>query len=92
MNPRRLQLACELAADRGGVVAREQLARAGISEIHVRRAVGSDRWMAHGRQTISVHTGPLATVGLDWQAIWETGESIAALDGVTALQVAGLKG
>lgn len=92
MNSSRLRLAREMAADQGGVVSRRQLARAGISEIHVRRAVGSDRWMAHGRQTIAVHTGPLDAVGLRWRAIWETGKTIAALDGVTALQVAGLKG
>ena len=34
---------------------------------------------------------PIGVDALRWQAIWETGAGVAALDGVTALQVAGLR-
>ncbi len=45
----------------------------------------------HGRQTVALHTGDLSVEANRWRAIWEVGEGIAALDGVTALQAAGLE-
>lgn len=73
-------------------MSRAQLAGAGITEIHVRRAIESGRWARHGRQTVAVHTAPLDLVARRWHAVWEVGASIAALDGVTALQAAWLSG
>jgi very-short-patch-repair endonuclease len=46
----------------------------------------------HGRQTVAVHTAPLDVVARRWRGVWEVGETIAAIDGATALQAAGLKG
>lgn len=92
MDQDRLARARALAADQGGVVSRSQLAAAGITEIHVRRAIESGRWARHGGQTIAVHTAPLDVVASRWRAVWEVGASIAALDGVSALQAAGLTG
>ncbi len=92
MDRTRLAHARELAEDQGGVVSRRQLQAAGITEIHIRRAVESGRWTTHGRQTIAVHTGRLDDEARRWRAVWEVGASIAAIDGVTALQAAGLTG
>ena len=92
MDRTRLARARELSEDQGGVVSRQQLYAAGLKEIHVRRAVESGRWALHGRQTVAVHTAPLDVVARRWRAVWEVGGSIAAIDGVTALQAAGLIG
>jgi very-short-patch-repair endonuclease len=92
MDRERLALARGLAEGQGGVASRRQLYAAGLSEIHVRRAVESGRWQLHGRQTVAVHTAPLEVVARRWRAVWEVGETIAALDGATALQAAGLRG
>jgi very-short-patch-repair endonuclease len=73
-------------------VSRAQLATAGITRHDVRREVAAGRWRQHGRQTVATHTGPLSTSAQRWKAIWETGHAIAAIDGVTALQHAGLRG
>ena len=91
MNRERLTIARAIAESQGGVASRRQLYAAGLSEIHVRRAVESGRWQLHGRRTVAVHTAPLDVVAQRWRAVWEVGESIAAIDGVTALQTAGLE-
>jgi hypothetical protein len=41
---------------------------------------------------VAIHSGPLSEIGDRWRAVWETGVLIAALDGATALQQAGLTG
>ena len=58
----------------------------------VRREVAAERWALHGHQTVAVTTAPLDVLARRWQAVWETGSAVAALDGVTALQHAGLVG
>jgi very-short-patch-repair endonuclease len=68
------------------------LASAGITRHDVRYEVDGGRWRAHGHQTVAVHNGPLGVVARRWLAVFETGIAIAAIDGVTALQHAGLKG
>lgn len=92
MDKERLALAGRIAEGQGGVASRRQLYAAGLSEIHIRRAVESGRWQMHGKRTVAVHTAPLDVVARRWRAVWEVGESIAAIDGPTALQAAGLKG
>ncbi|MGO4599966.1 hypothetical protein [Terrabacter sp. 2RAF25] len=92
MDRQRLVTARTIADAQGGVASRRQLYAAGLSEIHVRRAVESGRWQMHGRQTVAVHTALLDLVARRWRAVWEVGESIAAIDGATALQAAGLTG
>ena len=92
MDRERLVTARHIAEGQGGVASRRQLYSAGMTEIHVRRAVESGRWQLHGRQTVAVHTAPLDVVARRWRGVWEVGEAIAAIDGATALQAAGLKG
>ena len=58
----------------------------------VRREVAAERWALHGHQTVALTTAPLGTTARRWLAVWETGSRVAALDGVTALQHAGLTG
>jgi hypothetical protein len=88
----RRALAEKLAAARDGVVSRRELRDQGITRHHVRTEVDAGRWRAIGRQCVAVHTGDLSALARRWLAVWETGEAIAAIDGVTALQHAGLTG
>lgn len=76
----------------GCVLSRRHLRDLGIGREATARAVASGRWAAHGAQTIAMHTGPLTEEAHRWRAVWEVGPKVAALDGVTALQVAGLTG
>jgi hypothetical protein len=84
--------AAGLAADHGGVASRRLLRKEGITAADIRAEVHAGRWVTHGRQTIAVHNRPLSDEEKRWRAIWEVGHDIAALDGVTALQAAGLRG
>ena len=81
-----------VAADFGGVVSRTALADVGIYRHHVRNQVWRGRWGLHGRRTVAVHTRELSQSELHWRAVWEASPSAAALDGVSALMAAGLKG
>ena len=74
------------------MLSRCQLRELGITHDHVRNEVVAQRWASLGRQTIAVHRGPLPVLARGWAAVWEVGERIAALDGVTALEAAGLTG
>lgn len=58
----------------------------------IRREATAERWRVHGRQTVAVHTGDLGELALRWRAVWEVGERIACLDGVSSLQAIGLRG
>lgn len=58
----------------------------------VRREVRAERWRLWGRQTVALHTGELDAHALRWRAIWEVGERIAQLDGVSALEACGMTG
>ena len=75
-----------------GVVSRASLRAHGISAADVRAEVRAHRWTTHGLQTVALHTRPLGQEELQWRAVWETGADVAALDGVTALLAAGMKG
>lgn len=88
---RRRETASLLAALTDGVVSRDLLQSVGISPADVRTEIAAGRWRRHGRQTVAVHTGPLGVEAERWRVVWETGSTISALDGVTALQVAGLR-
>lgn len=90
-NERRL-LARRLAERQGGVVSRRQLWSLGITHDHIRNEVAAERWAALGRQSVAVHRGPLTVEARAWSAVWEVGERIAALDGVTSLIASGLTG
>lgn len=66
-----------------------QLYAAGVPRWLVRREVRVGRWQRPGRQTIVLHNGPLPDSAKRWVAVLEGGPR-AALDGVTALQEAGI--
>jgi hypothetical protein len=57
----------------------------------VRNELKQRRWQRGGKQSIVLHNGPLDVDARRWIAVLEVG-CRAALDGVTALQEAGLKG
>lgn len=82
--------AAEHAEPSGGVLSRATLRTLGADRRFVARQVAAGRWRTHGRQSVAVHTGPLDVLGHRWRAVHEVAAS--ALDGVTALQVAGLTG
>lgn len=64
---------------------------AGLSYLDVRSEVDAGRWRLHGVQTVALHSGNLTPEEHRWRVLWEIGEAVAAIDGVTALQAAGLK-
>ena len=78
------------AVHHGGVLSRDLLRATGIDRHLVRNAVTAGRWALAGRQTVAMQTGPLDQLARRWRAVWEVGEQIAAIDGVSALQAAGL--
>lgn len=81
-----------VAADFGGVASRAGLANVGVQRHHIRKQVDRGRWVVHGRHTVAVHTRELSQPELFWRAVWESGAAVAAVDGVSALLAAGLRG
>jgi len=77
--------------DQHGVASRRQLYATGLKRWDIRAEVRAGRWLRRGPQTISNRTGLLDERGRWWIAVLEIGAQ-AALDGVTALKAAGLKG
>lgn len=84
--------AAETSQEHDGVLSRDRLTELDIDAHMVAREIASGRWARHGRQTVSVHTGELSEVARRWRAVWEVGVDVAAVDGVSALQAAGLTG
>ena len=74
-----------------GVLSRRELRELGWDRNAVAREVAAGRWRLHGRQTVALHTAALGLQPRCWSAVFEVGEGIASIDGVTALQVAGLR-
>lgn len=74
------------------VLSRRMLRGLGVTRHQTSRQVRAARWARHGRQTISVRDAPLTPAAARWRAVWEMGEEVALVDGVSALQAAGLKG
>lgn len=87
----RRQLALAAPASTDGVTCRDALQAVGVSYVDIRTEVAAGRWRCHGGQTVALHTGPLSIEAERWRALWEAGAKVAVLDGVTALQVAGLR-
>lgn len=79
-----------LAADHGGVVRRADLLAEGLTDHDVRVELARGVWHRVGRHTISVEGPEPAGEGKMWRALWESGPR-SVLDGVSALQAAGLK-
>jgi very-short-patch-repair endonuclease len=84
-----LRAARALAERQDGVLGRRQLLAAGIPRWVVRCELSSGRWQRTGRQTVVAHNGPLEAQARRRIAVLEVGVR-AALDGVTALQAAGV--
>lgn len=80
-----------IADDQYGVVSRQQIRAVGLSRWDVRNQVDAGRWSHVGRRTVAVHRGELSQRAGWWRALIEVGPS-AALDGVTALEAAGMTG
>jgi len=74
-----------------GVLSRAELRGHGWDRDAVARQVDMGRWALHGGQTVALHTWALGEAADRWRAVWEVGPGVAALDGVTALQWAGLR-
>jgi hypothetical protein len=72
-------------------MSRTELRALGWDRDAVARQVAADRWALHGRQTVALHTTDLGTEARRWRAIWEAGPRVAALDGVSALDAAGMQ-
>lgn len=79
-----------LAAEQSGVLTRPQLYAAGVTRSEVRANVRAGRWQQVGRQSIALSSGPLVRGAMLWAAVFEAGPR-AFLDGVSALQAAGLE-
>lgn len=80
-----------VARQQDGVISRRQLLVLGVPRWQTRAQVRARRWMAHGRQTIAVHCGPLGEAARHWSATFEAGTR-GVLDGASALVAAGLTG
>ncbi|SKB04448.1 PDDEXK family nuclease [Aeromicrobium choanae] len=79
------------AAAQEQVVSRRQLFAAGVTRATLRAQLSAGRWRSWGRHTICLHSGPLPQRAVWWRAVIEAGPR-AMLDGVSALQAAGLTG
>ncbi|NNG37837.1 hypothetical protein HJ588_00920 [Flexivirga sp. ID2601S] len=88
MTLRRLHAAAE---QQGWVLSRAQLRTLGVDRWQVRRLLAAGVWRAHGLRTIGLTAAQLDEVALRHRAVWESGR-VSALDGVSALQHAGLTG
>ena len=82
--------AAGLARGQSGVVSRRQLYGAGVPRWLPLLELRTGRWQRTGRQTLALHNGPLDAATRRWVAVLELGPR-AALDGVSALQAAGLE-
>lgn len=80
------------AEEFGGVLSRGRFRKMNVDRNVVAREVAAGRWCLYGRQTVAVHTTQLDGLAVHWRAVWEAGERVAALDGVSALQAAGMTG
>lgn len=76
----------------GFVLDRRGLAELGVDRFQARRQVAASRWAKVGTQTFSIRDAALTPEGQRWRAVWEVGHLVALVDGVSALQAAGLTG
>ncbi|GAA5168562.1 hypothetical protein [Ornithinimicrobium tianjinense] len=87
---RRHRLAQQLAEPHDGVVTRAMLLGEGLTRGQIDVELRHGAWIAWGRHTIGVTSEPGSRAPW-WAALWESGRR-SVLDGVTALQAAGLSG
>lgn len=87
---RRQQAALPIAQLHDGVATRTMLYDAGLSRTDIKVEVTVGRWTALGRHTIGITVREAVGPARWWWAVWESGPG-AVLDGITALQAAGLR-
>ena len=80
-----------LARRQHGMLARRQLLLLGYDHNHVRHQVEARRWAARSPTVLSVTTGVLTVEQRWWLGVLHAGRE-AAIGGLTALAVAGLRG
>jgi hypothetical protein len=80
-----------LAAQQEQILSREQLAGYGVRRDHIRVELRAQRWQLIGCRAVVLHTGHLTEPQRWWAAVLNAGET-AALCGITAAQVHGLRG
>lgn len=83
-------LAVSIAERHGGVAKRTELTAAGLPPGAIKAQIAAGRWHRLGVHTIGLTAEP-TVIGQHWRAVWESGTG-AAIDGVSALRVAGLTG
>lgn len=71
-------------------MSRTQVYAAGLTRAEITANVRAGRWQALGFQSIITYTGPPSVQARHWAAVFEAGPR-AFLDGVSALQAAGLE-
>ena len=71
-------------------MSRTQVYAAGLTRAEVTANVRAGRWQTLGSQSIITYTGPPSVQSRHWAAVFEAGPR-AFLDGVSALQAAGLE-
>ncbi len=87
----RRRLAATAAEPYGGVLSRALLNDLGIDRKAVAREVAAERWLLVGSHTVLTNTGVMGERAGRWRAVWECGPDVA-LDGVSALHAAGVRG
>lgn len=80
-----------MALRQGGVIDRAQLQELGISRNVIRREIAAGRWTRAGSESVTMQGCPLSPPAY-WRVALAHSSPTAALDGVTALQAAGLTG
>ncbi|MGC1208992.1 MAG: hypothetical protein WA880_13640 [Ornithinimicrobium sp.] len=80
-----------IADNHGGLATRGMLHAEGLTVSFVRAQERAGRWTRLGRHTLGISCAVPDVEGSRWLAVWESGPR-AFLDGVSALQAAGLTG
>ncbi|MGL5819174.1 MAG: hypothetical protein ACRCYR_16535 [Phycicoccus sp.] len=88
----RRQAAVDAAEEFDGVMTMRRLATFGFDHAAIAREVANDGWTRLGTHTVALHTGEVRAAALRWRAVWEVAESVALVDGISALHAAGLEG
>lgn len=81
----------ELAERQADVLSRRQLLQAGVDRWRIRSEVRARRWRVVGRHAVVLHRGPLTYDQRCWAYVLHAGRP-SLLGGLSALQVAGLRG
>ncbi|MGQ0625463.1 MAG: DUF559 domain-containing protein [Sporichthyaceae bacterium] len=82
--------AVDAARPRGGVIGRAQLFELGVERWELDAELRSGRWLSLGKQTVRITDGDRRLASW-WRAVLEVSPA-AVLDGVSAMQAAGLRG